>query len=224
MKTLITPKNSSAHLIHRFATLKVFIVLMALWPMMSYSQFSTPGTAEQPATTLSLETDPAPYLYKGYSVSLRFSHKAFPHWSVMGSLFQGGVPDALLTKTNKELGWRNLRFSPSYALFVDYSLRQSGRGLFFGPAVFLYNNYVTLSTTGQRVDFRTAYPNVRIGYTIFPFKRSNLYITPWFNIGKEIQMGSNAARPEPTYQLSPVKYIMAVHLGYRFKFQDSSRR
>lgn len=170
---------------------------------------------EEAGTSLSIELDPAPFLLNGYSFSLRYANKALPHWSVMASVYAADFPDRMLSGTNRDAGWSDLHFAPSQALFVDYSLRHDGRGFFFGPSVFLYDNRVTHEGSGTDLAFRSIYPNVRIGYTWFPFKKADLYVTPWLNLGSEIAMGPTQINDGPTYEVAGFKYIAAVHLGYR---------
>ena len=119
---------------------------------------------------------------------------------------------------NKEQGWHSLSFNTSYALFLDYSFRKDGKGLLVGPSVFVYNNAVQYGSDQKPVSFRTIYPNIRIGYALFPFKKLGLYVTPWLNVGKEFSLSHKKQRDGADFKLSDVKYIGAVHIGYRYTF------
>jgi hypothetical protein len=166
----------------------------------------------------SLELDPAAFILKGYSFSLKYSNEKLPNWSVMVSGFAGNYPNSLLAESNKSRGWTDLKFRCSNALFVDYHIKPSRKGLFFGPSVFSYKNEVKNSTTNQTISFRTIYPNVRVGYNWFPFKKLDLYLSPWINVGKEFSIDKNNISKGIEYSTAQVKYVAALHIGYNYRF------
>ena len=96
------------------------ITPLAVVPHAGTAQTNT--STEPPRSSISLEMDPAPFLLKGYSFSLRYAPKRMSHWSVMASLFSSDFPDGMMTSENKEAGWQDAHFEPSQALFVDYSI------------------------------------------------------------------------------------------------------
>ena len=167
------------------------------------------------ASSLSVELDPAPFLLKGYSFSLRYANKALPHWSVMTSVYAADFPDRMMSTGNRDAGWSDLHFAASNALFVDYTLREDGRGLFVGPSVFFYDNRVAHAESGTALAFRSIYPNIRFGYTWFPFRKAGLYLAPWLNLGSEVALDPTQVSDGPAYTVAGFKYIAAVHLGYR---------
>ncbi len=176
-------------------------------------------SATTPSRTLSLELDPAPFLLNGYSFSLRYTAPGQPHWSVMASAFAAHFPDGMLTTANREAGWSDLEFHRSHALFVDYSFRTDGRGFYCGPSVFLYDNEVTHAPSGTTQRFKSIYPNVRLGYTWFPLKRAGLYLSPWVNVGSEMPLNEDPATEGPQYEVAGFKYVVALHVGYRYTFR-----
>ncbi len=191
-------------------------LLLALLPLVSSAQ--APPAAAAASSSLSLEVDPMPFAFGGYSFSARYAHGQLPHWSAMASVFSSDFPDGMLSTANRDAGWGSLHFRPSYALFVDYNFTGTGRGFFAGPSVFLYNNEVTHEPTGEVRSFTSIYPNVRVGYTWFPFKKAGFYLSPWVNLGRETIMGKPEASDAPDYPMEDLKYIAAIHLGYRCTF------
>lgn len=167
---------------------------------------------------LSLEFDPAPFILGGYSVSLKYSNKNLPHFTVMGSVYGSGFPDRMMNKTNAEKGWTDLKIEPSTALFTDYFIRSDRKGFHWGPSVFLYNKTVGLSGTAERIRFQSIYPNIRAGYVYQPFKKSGFYINPWVNFGKEMVIGGKTAIGETRFSQARFQYIIAVHLAYSIRF------
>lgn len=167
---------------------------------------------------LSIELDPAPFLLGGYSVSLKWSPEHTNHFSVMGSLFGSKFPDKMMSKTNYNNGFRDLTIKNSYALFIDYFLKDDRTGLHFGPSVFLYSRSVGLPDNIERTNFKSIYPNLRVGYVYKPFKRSGFYLNPWVNFGKEIVLTNNDFLNKVEYSITGFSYILAVHLGYKVSF------
>lgn len=204
---------------HSFAaTVFLFATAFALGLVPRVSHAQTPIPATGSTSSLSLELDPLPFALGGYSFSVRYADGHLPHWSAMASVFSSDFPDGMLSAANKEAGWSDLHFRPSQALFVDYSFSGTGRGFFAGPSVFLYNNEVTHAPTGEVRTFRSIYPNLRVGYTWFPFKKAGLYLSPWVNLGRETIIGAPASSEAPEYEMTDIKYIAAIHLGYRCTF------
>ena len=198
------------------ATRSIEVLLLTLFPLLSTAQ--TPSPAVEPQGSLSLELDPMPFALGGYSFSVRYADRHMPHWSAMVSVFSSDFPDGMLSSTNRDAGWSALHFRASEALFIDYNFKGTGRGFFAGPSVFLYNNEVTHEPTGQVHAFTSIYPNVRLGYTWFPFKKAGLYLSPWVNVGREIIMNEQETSEIPEYVMDGLKYIAAIHLGYRCTF------
>lgn len=191
-------------------------VVIMLCPLVSTAQ-AAPPAGSLPGS-ISLEVDPMPFIFGGYSFSVRYARRHLPHWSAMGSVFSSDFPDGMLSTTNRDAGWGSFHFRASQALFVDYNFSGTGRGFFAGPSVFVYNNEVTYEPTGELHAFTSIYPNVRLGYTWFPFAKSGFYLSPWMNLGRETMIGAQGASEAPEYVLDDVKYIVAIHLGYRCVF------
>ncbi|MBK8498711.1 MAG: hypothetical protein IPL52_07810 [Flavobacteriales bacterium] len=196
--------------------LSTAVLALALVPRASSAQWT--AAAPDPASSLSLELDPMPFALGGYSFSVRYADRHLTHWSAMASVFSSDFPNGMLSSANKEAGWNDLHFRPSHALFVDYDFSGTGRGFFAGPSVFLYNNEVTHGPTGELRTFTSIYPNVRLGYTWFPFKKAGLYLSPWVNLGRETILGDQAESEAPDYVMADIKYIAALHMGYRCSF------
>jgi hypothetical protein len=93
----------------------------------------------------------------------------------MASIYQSDFPNGMMAEANKEKGWTDMKIETSYAAFVEFYLNQERKGFYFGPSVFLYNKSVELETTASRAEFSTIYPNIRVGYIWYPFKKLDLY-------------------------------------------------
>lgn len=168
---------------------------------------------------LAIELDPAPIVLKGYSFSLKYSPKKLPKFAFMASIYSSDFPDGMMNKTNKENGWTDLRLEPSYAIFLEYYLNNQQKGFYFGPSIFLYNKSVSLKTANKRVSFSTIYPNLRVGYIWYPFRKIDLYINPWLNLGSEINIDKKYFLNDVEFLPNKFNYVVAVHIGYSFKLK-----
>lgn len=164
----------------------------------------------------SIELDPAPYILKGYSVSLKFSPKRTPRIAYMASIYQSNFPDGLMSKSNREKGWTNLKLSTSYAAFMEFYLTDERRGVHFGPSLFLYTKSVMLKSTGERTNFSSLYPSFRLGYSWYPFQKTTIYVNPWLNVGSEINIDDKNRLNDIVFKSNTFNYIVALHIGYRF--------
>lgn len=173
---------------------------------------------KQGSSLLALEIDPAPYFLKGYSVSLKYSSSLKQEWAVMASIYQSDFPDAMMSKTNRSNGWTDMKMDKSYALFLEYFLKDTRKGWYAGPAIFWYNKSAGKEESAERIQFSTIYPNLRVGYIWYPFKAFDLYVNPWFNAGCEINLDDSNHINGITFEPNQFQYILAIHIGYSFGF------
>jgi hypothetical protein len=164
-----------------------------------------------------IELDPAPLILKGYSVSLKYSPKKIPKVAFMASIYRSDFPDGMMNKTNKERGWHDLSIEPSFAAFLELYLNEQRKGFHFGPSIFLYNKSVGQNALEKRLNFKTIYPNLRLGYVWYPFRKTNLYVNPWLNLGSEIKIGNQNVLNGVEFSPNEFNYIVAFHIGYSFK-------
>jgi hypothetical protein len=176
------------------------------------------NTPAQNTNYVSVELDPAPFLLEGYSVSLKYSAAKLPHFTFMGSVYSSRLPDNLMGEQNRQNGWKELRLETSYALFADYFLRNDRKGFHFGASAFLYHKSAGLNETNARADFKSIYPNLRMGYVYKPFKKAGLYLNPWFNVGRETGMDDSNRLNGKTFSNDRFSYIVALHIGYQITF------
>jgi len=171
----------------------------------------------QEVTQLALEIDPAPYLLKGYSLSLKYSPKKTPKVAYMASVYQSDFPEGLMTDTNKNRGWKDMKLETSYAAFAEFYLNEEKKGIYFGPSIFWYNKSVELEAINTPTTFSTIYPNIRAGYIWYPFKKLDLYLNPWLNIGSEINLDKNNQLNGVEFEPNKFNYIVALHIGYKIE-------
>lgn len=167
---------------------------------------------------LSIEVDPTPFIFGGYSFSLKYSPVCNNHVSIMGSVYSSSLPDKLLSKENYDKDFRDVKLNTSYALFADYFLKSNHTGFHFGPSAFFYSKTVGLNESTSILDFKSVYPNIRVGYVYKPFAKSGFYLNPWFNVGKEFIVDGSSIIEGKHYSTGGISYIVAIHLGYKVEF------
>ncbi len=167
---------------------------------------------------ISVEIDPTPFIFGGYSFSLKYSPAANSHLSFMGSVYSSELPDNLLSKENYDNGFRDVKLNTCYAFFADYFLRSNRTGFHFGPSAFYYSKTIGMEETNSKMNFKSIYPNVRVGYLFHPFCGKGFYLNPWVNFGKEIIVDGDESLSGINYSTKGMSYIVAIHLGYRVTF------
>jgi hypothetical protein len=193
--------------------MKQFFIILAIL-------FSVSAIAQDTLMTsyISVELDPAPFILGGYSFSIKYSPKKMQKTAFMASVYSSDFPNSMMSNENQENGWTNLKLEASYAVFAEFYLKNKRRGFYYGPSIFLYDKSVELSSINERTRFRTLYPNLRAGYVWYPFKKVDLYLNPWFNIGSEINIDNKNSLNGIDYQRSKFNYILALHIGYSFNW------
>ncbi|MDR2145355.1 MAG: hypothetical protein LBE91_02710 [Tannerella sp.] len=167
-------------------------------------------------TVLAVELDPAPYILGGYSVFVRYK-KAESKIAVAAAVFGGNkFPDFLMSKENKDNGFKDQKHRMSYAVFADYFPKGEHKGLYLGPSLFLYNHSVSKTGSSDIARFSKLYPNMRVGYIWYPFQKNNFYLSPWASFGSEISLDSKNEINGVEYKPNKFNYIVAVHIGYSF--------
>ncbi len=169
--------------------------------------------------TFGIELDPAPFIFNGYSVSVKYSPKNLNRISFMASVYSSDFPDGMLLKENKDNGWSEMKFNTSFAFFTDFYFNDSKTGFHFGPSVFYYDKTVSQSSTNESLTFNTVYPNIRAGYVWYPFDGMNLYLNPYVNVGSEINIDSKNKIGDNEFKPNTFNYVMAIHLGYGFNLK-----
>jgi hypothetical protein len=121
------------------------VIMLAALPLLATcfsSQAQTNPVTQQKEGYLSMEIDPAPFILKGYSLSLKYSPRHLSHFAFTASVYSARFPDRMMLGNNYEKGFRDLRIETSFAGFADYFIHEHRKGLHIGPSVFLYRKSV----------------------------------------------------------------------------------
>ena len=110
-----------------------------------------------------------------------------------------------------------MKLETSYAAFAEFYLNEEKKGIYFGPSIFWYNKRVELEAINTPTTFSTIYPNIRAGYIWYPFKKLDLYLNPWLNIGSEINLDKDNQLNGVEFEPNKFNYIVALHIGYKIE-------
>jgi hypothetical protein len=193
------------------------IALILLLAICFSIQAQTNPVTQQKEGYLSVEIDPAPFILKGYSLSLKYGPRHLSHFAFTASVYSAKFPDKMMLANNYEKGFRDLRIETSFAGFADYFIHEHRKGLHIGPSVFLYRKSVGRLDSPERAAFTTLYPNIRVGYVWQPFRKLDFYLNPWLNIGSEMNLDTKNVIGRTTFSANQLQYVLALHLGYRIK-------
>jgi len=174
----------------------------------------TPAGAEP---SLSLETDPATFLFDGYSLHFRFSlPESAPNWVFGAGIYAMDLPDPLrkmvITNADRDL---DITLKHGYGLFSEYYLRSDYQGWFIGGQLGITQFELHNPSKGPDANYTTLLIMPRIGYRWVPFQ-NGFYLLPWAGIGYAPLLSGGTAVGERSYHRSGILPFATLHLGYQF--------
>lgn len=100
-------------------------------------------------TTLSIETDPSTFLFKGYAFHIRIKPKNSKHFVIGAGIYALDLPSIMVdrNKDNKTKGW-NVRINSAYSFFGEYYFNEANSKWFVGLQTGV-QNYKTATTIFQ---------------------------------------------------------------------------
>jgi hypothetical protein len=163
---------------------------------------------------ISLELDPATFVFKGYSGHLRWQPKKSDHWLLGIGAYAMNMPDALvnINKHNRNRDWE-VRLNFGVGMFFEHYSKQVNNGWFWGSQIGMQQYKIEQATTTGTSTFQSSLLMGYTGYT-FPIKKSKWYVKPWAGIGYASKISGNASVNEQTYNISPITMFATLHVGY----------
>ncbi|KAA3633436.1 MAG: hypothetical protein DWQ02_13100 [Bacteroidetes bacterium] len=167
-------------------------------------------------TSISLEIDPATFIFKGYSAHLRIAPGGTEHLLLGAGVYAMDMPSFLvdLNKNNKGLGW-NVRLNMGAGLFGEYHFKEVNRKSFVGLQTSLQEFKIANDSVDDEEKFSNLLLMAYTGYTFKPFD-FNLYVKPWAGIGYASKISGETNLGELDYDLAPVTMFLTLHVGYTF--------
>lgn len=169
-------------------------------------------------TTLSVETDPVTFLFKGYALHIRIKPKNSKRLAVGAGLYALDMPSFLvnMNKENRNKGW-NVRIHHAVSLFGEYYLGEANNKWFVGLQAGIQNFTNTNDLNpGEKSSYNNLLIMPSIGYNWRPFQKIGLYIKPWLGIGYTTRISGNNSINTQKYSIAPVTNFVTLHVGYTF--------
>lgn len=192
-------------------TVAASVLLCGLTSNVSLAQ----DTNTENKTTISIETDPSTFAFKGYAVHVRVKPKHSKHLVIGAGTYALDFPDFMvdMNKENKSKGWK-VRIQSAYSIFSEYYFREAKKKWFIGlqAGVQNYKNSND-SISGKKTEYSNLLVMPSIGYNWYPFKFP-LYIKPWLGMGYTTKIYGSNTMDTKTYTISPVVPFLTFHVGY----------
>ena len=186
------------------------IFALPLILMGNFSSYAAPGPAHADSagsgTSFSIEVDPAPFFYRGYSVAAGYS---VGRYRFSANLFSTDYPDFALKE-----GW-HAHVEIAGSIRFQYYFKPRSEGWYAGIQIgLLETNYRRDGSSGD-VSVTQFALTPTAGYRWFPFA-GGFYLMPAIGVGFTLWASGDATLGGETYpQYAPV-FISAVHIGYEF--------
>lgn len=168
-------------------------------------------------TTISIETDPSTFAFKGYALHVRIKPKNSKHLLIGAGTYALDFPGFLvdMNKENKNKGWQ-VRINSAYSLFSEYYFKKVNKKWFVGLQAGVQNYKNTNNNiANQNCKYSNLLIMPSVGYNWQPFKFP-LYIKPWLGLGYTTKISGNNSIDGKIYNIAPLAPFLTLHLGYTF--------
>lgn len=175
------------------------------------------NTEKKSKTTISIEIDPATFVFNGYSAHFRINPANWEHIVLGAGVYAMDLPNFLvnINGENKDKGW-NVRINSAYSLFGEYYFKKANSKWFAGLQAGIQNYKISNdSIENVESNYSSLLIMPSIGYTWLPFKFP-LYFKPWAGIGYTTKISGDNSLGDLTYDISPVTAFITLHIGYTF--------
>ena len=199
------------------ATVALLCMLTFVQPLKIFAQDYIPVFSRDYSSRLSVEVDPLAFLYKGYSLHIRYQ-PMFSELFVIGLGTYGlDLPEAIVdfNDRNRDLGW-DVRIRSAYLLYGEFYAKRANNGWFIGEQVGFQSFKVSIDgESGGSTNFNNFLAMTYVGYAWRPYKGS-FYVKPWVGLGITEKIdGINRVGPMK-YHVAPLFPYFTVHAGYTF--------
>ena len=191
---------------HRFIIVLVTLII-----------FQTSVFAQKQKSKISLEIDPATFVFSGYSAHLRIQPAGSKHLLLGVGVYAMQLPQLIvdLNPENKDKGWSS-KIQLGYGLFGEYFFGKVNQRWFIGGQASLQNYQVENEANVSKMTFTNLLLMSYGGYVWTPFKTKQVYFKPWAGIGYTTKISGENQIAEQTYNIAPVTMFATLHVGYTF--------
>ena len=185
--------------------------------LLTIAVFQTNAFAQQSKTRISLEIDPATFVFSGYSAHIRVQPSNTQHVLVGAGVYAMQLPDLIvdLNPKNQGKGWTS-KIKLGYGLFGEYYFDEVNQSWFVGGQVSLQDYQITNIENDSEANFTNFLLMAYGGYVWKPFQKSPFYLKPWAGVGYTTKISGGARINEKEYDIAPITMFVTLHLGYTF--------
>ena len=189
---------------------------MALLLLMGLGVYAQSADLAVGKTRISVEIDPATFVFKGYGIHLRLQPKNSAHLLLGLGAYAMDFPAVLvnLNQENKDMGW-NVRLNQGYGLFSAYHFSEVNRKWFVGGQLAWQEYKVQKENVAGEAKFSNMLLMGLGGYTFQPFD-FGLYFKFWGGLGYTGKIGGDSFIGRDVYDISPILMFGALHIGFTF--------
>ena len=197
--------------------MKPTLTLLTFW---AFFTFFVPAhdARGQSKPVLSVETDPATFVFGGYAFHLRGAPAAASHWVFGLGAYAMNFPDLFvdLNPENRDEGWE-VRLQRGWGFFAEYYFDPRRRGWYVGGQLATQRFHVrNEAAPGAKGRFTNVLIMGQAGYRWFPLGARTLYVQPWAGLGYTSPVSGDRRAGGERYDVAPILPFFTVHLGYEF--------
>lgn len=190
-------------------TFSAFLVLTLM-------NLASTSWGQETGPRLSVEIDPATFVFGGYSAHLRVQPKPAGNWLFGAGIYAMDLPDVLvdLKPENRDEGWE-VRIDLAAGLFAEHYFTEVNERWFIGAQAGWQRFAVDRPASSTALRFENALLLGYGGYCWQPFDFP-LYVKGWAGLGYTTKLSGESTREGQTYEVAPVTGFATFHLGYTF--------
>lgn len=165
---------------------------------------------------LSVEIDPATFIFNGYSLHLRFKPKSSEHLLLGAGIYAMDMPSVFvnINEKNRDMGW-DVRLNRGIGIFGEYHFTEVNNKFFIGTQIGTQEYRIENENSEGSETFTNSLFMGYGGYKFNPFKFP-LYIKVWGGLGYTSEISGNHVLEDREYDIAPIAFFATVHIGYTF--------
>ncbi|MEL6659656.1 MAG: hypothetical protein AAFR36_24550 [Bacteroidota bacterium] len=165
---------------------------------------------------LGIETDPVSTTLGARTLSVIVEPRTVDHWSLFLNVVRADFPDWMddfLNPNNKGKNFTS-RIAIGGGFALDYFPKQNREGLYFGLVNLFFQNEISRNTASRSIVTHNIIP--RMGFRWYPFKKTNLYLNPFFGLRYEYSWQKSSTVDGTNHSTAGLQPFGTLHLGYHF--------
>ena len=201
--------------------LNLFLIVLCISCLVNVPKISgqdyIPIFTQDYGSRLSMELDPVTFLYKGYSLHVRYQPMFSERLLIGVGTYALDLPEPIvdLNSKNRDLGWK-ARVRSAYFLSGEFYAKEANNGWFVGEQIG-FQSFKVFNENEDRgsASFNNMLLLTYVGYSWHPYKGS-FYIKPWVGLGYTQKVDGLNTVGSMKYDISPLYGFLTFHIGYNF--------